>query len=276
MLDLRSRVHAVACLPPGLIVSIGLHTAAVALAIGVPQLWPWALGAVALDQAALTAATLSPRSALLGPNLRRLPARGGTIVLSFDDGPDPEVTPRVLDLLDGYHARASFFCIGMAARANPGLVREIIRRGHSVENHTHRHPYYFALLPPRLLQREIIAAQCVLTELAGTRPRFFRAPMGFRSPLLQPILAGQHLRLVSWTRRAGDGLLRDPAAADARLRRGLGEGDLLLLHDGRAARGPNGEAVVLSVLPRLLQGLAARGLRSVSLAEALPAAQAPG
>ncbi|HUZ63121.1 MAG TPA: polysaccharide deacetylase family protein, partial [Acetobacteraceae bacterium] len=257
-------------LPASLRASIGLHAAAAALAVAVPAAWPWALGGVALNQAVLTGAGMWPRSTLLGPNLRRLPPSGrAEIVLSFDDGPDPEVTPRVLDLLDRHGARASFFCIGARARAHPRLVGEIIRRGHSVENHTDRHPHHFAALPPGRLRREIAAAQATLAGLAGTPPHFFRAPMGLRSPLLQPVLAGQGLRLVSWTRRALDGLRGDPAAAGARLRRGLAAGDVLLLHDGGAARAPDGRAVVLAVLPDLLMALAGRGLRSVTLGDGL-------
>ncbi len=253
-------------------VSIGVHAAAAALAMAVPAAWPWALGGVALNQAVLIAAVLSPRSTLLGPNLWRLPSHGrAEIALTFDDGPDPEVTPRVLDLLDAHGARASFFCIGAGARANPALVREIVRRGHSVENHTYRHPHHFAALPPSGLRQEIAAAQATLAELAGTPPRFFRAPMGLRSPLLQPILAEQGLCLVSWTRRALDGLRGDPVAAAARLRRGLAAGDVLLQHDGRAARTPDGTAVALTVLPGLLAVLAARGLRSVTLGDGLAA-----
>lgn len=257
-------------LPASLRISIGLHAAAAVFVVAVPSAWPWALGSVALNQAVLTGAGMWPRSTLLGPNLRRLPTAGrAEVVLTFDDGPDPEVTPRVLDLLDQYGARASFFCIGARARANPHLVRDIVRRGHTVENHTDRHPYHFAALPPDRLRREIAAAQGTLAGLAGTPPCFFRAPMGLRSPLLQPVLAGQGLRLVSWTRRALDGLRGDPVAAGARLRRGLAAGDVLLLHDGGAARTPDGRAVALAVLPDLLEALAARGLRSVTLRDGL-------
>jgi hypothetical protein len=87
--------------------------------------------------------------------------------------------------------------------------------------------------------------------------------------LLQPVLAGQGLRLVSWTRRALDGVRGDPVAAANRLRRGLAAGDVLLLHDGSAARTPEGQAVVLSVLPGLLEDLANRALRSVTLRQGL-------
>jgi peptidoglycan/xylan/chitin deacetylase (PgdA/CDA1 family) len=253
-------------LPAATRASIGVHAAAAALVLTVPPAWSWALGSVALNHAILTCAGLWPRGSLLGPNLDRLPPTGrNEVALTFDDGPDPEITPRVLDLLDRYGAFASFFCIGNQAEAHPALVRDIVRRGHSVENHTNRHPRRFAAMSSSGMRREITAAQSTLARIAGTQPIFFRAPMGLRSPLLQPVLAGQGLRLVSWTRRALDGLRGDPIAASTRLRRGLAAGDVLLLHDGRAAHAPDGRAVVLNVLPGLLDHLAARGLRSVTL-----------
>jgi peptidoglycan/xylan/chitin deacetylase (PgdA/CDA1 family) len=246
--------------------SIGLHAAAAALVLAVPPAWPWALGSIALNHAALAGAGLWPRGNLLGPNLARLPPTGrNEVALTFDDGPDPETTPAVLDILDRFGAFASFFCIGTRAEAYPALVRDIVRRGHSVENHTNRHPHRFAAMSWSEMRGEVGAAQDTLTRLAETPPVFFRAPMGFRSPLLEPVLARQGLRLVSWTRRALDGLRGDPVAAATRLRRGLAAGDVLLLHDGRAARAPDGRAVVISLLPDLLALLAARGLRSVTL-----------
>jgi peptidoglycan/xylan/chitin deacetylase (PgdA/CDA1 family) len=257
-------------LPIALRASAGIHAAAAILAVTLPPAWPWALGGVALNQAVLTGAGLWPGSTLLGPNLRRLPPTGrGEVALTFDDGPDPEVTPRVLEILSRFGARASFFCIARRAEQYPALVQQIVRCGHAVENHTDRHLNGFAALPLGALRREIAAAQATLGRLAGTSPMFFRAPMGLRSPLLQPVLAGQGLRLVSWTRRALDGVRGDPVAAANRLRRGLAAGDVLLLHDGSAARTPEGQAVVLSVLPGLLEDLANRALRSVTLRQGL-------
>ena len=251
--------------------SIGLHGAALAAVALAPRdrrpdVARWALAAVAANQAVLTAAGLWPRSRLLGPNLTRLPATARGVALSFDDGPDPEVTPRVLDLLDAAGAKASFFCIGQRARAFPDLVREIARRGHGVENHTEHHPRHFAALGRAGMRREILQAQAVLAELAGRPPRWFRAPMGLRSPLLQPVLDGTGLRLASWTRRALDGTRR--CTAEAGLRRlsdGLAAGDLLLLHDGHCARDEAGRPVVLQILPPLLERMRARSLPGVSL-----------
>jgi len=226
------------------------------------------MGAVGANHMLLTAAVLWPKGNLLGPNIVRLPpsaAQRGEISLTFDDGPDPDVTPKVLDLLDAYQAKASFFCIAEKAAALPDLVREIVRRGHSVENHTSRHPYAFAFYGWSRLGREVDSAQTTLAGITGRTPEFFRAPAGFRSPLLDPVLGKRGLRYVSWTRRALDGTQGDPMRALQRLARGLNGGDVLLLHDGSRVRTKDGEPVVLAVLPALLEEMSAIGLKSVSL-----------
>lgn len=254
--------------------SAALHATALAGAALAPELWPWALGAVAANQAAITAGGLLPRSRLLGPNWTRLPdasAARGEVALTFDDGPDPEVTPRVLEILGRRGARASFFCIGERASRHPRLVRGLVEAGHAVENHTLRHRHDFAFLGPRRYRAEIGAAQARLAELAGRAPRFFRAPAGLRNPLLQPALSRLDLQLVSWTRRGFDTRNRDPQAVLGRLLRGLAAGDILLLHDGHAARTARGAPVVLEALPPLLDALEAARLRPVTLAAALEA-----
>jgi peptidoglycan/xylan/chitin deacetylase (PgdA/CDA1 family) len=236
--------------------------AAVAVAIR-PAWWPWSLAAVAATFLLLTAAVFLPRAQLLGLNLVRLPASSAgrnQISLTFDDGPDPQITPRVLDLLDRHRAKASFFCVGEKAAAHPELAKEIVRRGHTVENHSLRHSGAFALYGIFRLRREVEAAQAVLGGVTGRAPRYFRAPAGLRSPLLDPVLARCGLRYVSWTRRGLDGLDRDPARVLRRLTAGLAAGDILLLHDG-----PSSAATVLTVLPGLLAELAQRGLRAVTL-----------
>lgn len=258
--------------PPLLRASVGLHGAAAVAAVAEPGLWPWALGAVAANHAVVTAAGLLPRCDWLGENLRRLPtaatAAGGW-ALTLDDGPDPEVTPTVLDLLDRLGLKASFFCIAARAEREPALVREIMARGHSVQNHTHAHRHDFSLRGPRGFESEILKAQDTLTRLTGQRPTCFRAPAGLRNPFLAPVLHRLGLRLVSWTRRAYDTREGRPDRVGERLLRGFSAGDILLLHDGHAARDPRGQPVLLEVLPRLAQAARSQGLRSMTLPQAL-------
>lgn len=251
--------------------SVAWHLGAGAAAAAVPAAWPWALGAIALNHALLTATGLWPRSTWLGPNMRRLPAAAaarGEVAITLDDGPDPAVTPAVLDLLDAHAARATFFCIAERARAHPALCREIVRRGHCVQNHSRRHSHRFSLLGPGGFVREIGAAQQILADITGQMPRFFRAPAGVRNPLLGPVLQRLDLQLVSWTRRGYDTVQRRPARVLARLARSLAAGDILLLHDGNAARTADAVPLVLTVLPALLRMVAQQGLHTVTLSQA--------
>jgi peptidoglycan/xylan/chitin deacetylase (PgdA/CDA1 family) len=253
---------------PAIRLSIWLHALVILACVGWPDAWRWLLAIVLGNHLLLGIFGMWPRSQLLGGNLVRLPPLGYAkrqVALTFDDGPDPEVTPMVLDLLDRHAAKASFFCIGQRAAAHPEIVREIIRRGHSVENHSYRHPYAFACYPPFALRREIEKTQTVIHALTGSRPAFFRSPAGLRSPLLDPLMTQSNLRYVSWTRRGLDCFSRNPAAILRRLIRRLAAGDVLLLHDGSCARAHNGEPIVLAVLPPLLEHLAQSGLRPVSL-----------
>ena len=258
---------------PGLVkASLACHAGAGALALAQPAWWPWALGAVVLDHAVITGTGLWPRSTWLGANIRRLPAAAAArheIALTIDDGPDPAITPGVLDLLDAHRARATFFCIARHAERHAALCREIVRRGHSVQNHSHRHSNVFSLLGPAAIRRELVQAQDTLAQVTGQRPRYFRAPAGLRNLFLDPVLHGLDLQLVAWTRRGYDTNRRDPAEVLGRLTRGLAAGDILLVHDHHTAVAPSGRPVTLEVLPALLQRFDAAGLRAVTLPEAL-------
>ena len=262
--------------PPALAASVGVHALALTAAVLEPAHAVAALAAVALDHAVLTGAGLWPRSTLLGPNLRRLPAEAAAralVALTFDDGPDPEVTPRVLDQLDAAGARATFFVIGERVLAAPALAREIVARGHALANHSAVHRHHFALLGSAGLEREIDRAQRILADTAGVQAHCFRAPAGLRNALLDPVLHRLNLQLVSWTRRGFDARDGDAARVLARLAGAshpVSSGDILLLHDGHAARTPRGARVVLEVLPRLLAALRGAGLGTTTLTDAVP------
>ncbi|HEY6927986.1 MAG TPA: polysaccharide deacetylase family protein [Steroidobacteraceae bacterium] len=252
--------------------SIALHGAALGAVAIRPHVWPWALGAIAADHLLLTAVGLWPRSMLLGSNWTCLPEVAATrhaVALTIDDGPHPDITPRVLELLDEHGAKATFFCVGEKVRRYPEIARDILERGHAVENHTQRHLHNFSLLGPRGLLEEVGRAQESIAAVTGLVPRFFRAPAGLRNPFLDPVLTRLDLQLASWTRRGFDTVSRDPGAVLEKLTRRLGGGDILLLHDGQPGRHPSGHPIIIEVLPKLLAAVSAAGLHSVTLRAAL-------
>jgi peptidoglycan/xylan/chitin deacetylase (PgdA/CDA1 family) len=253
---------------PALKISAATHAALGLGLIAAPAYWPWALGIFGLNHLILTTAGMLPRSSLLGPNLTRLTAGAISrreIALTIDDGPNPEVTPRVLDQLDAGNAKATFFCIGRYARQHPALCREIIARGHQIENHGDSHSSLFATFGMKRMRADILAAQNTLADITGRMPRFFRATAGLRNPMLDPVLASLDLKLASWTRRPFDTRVGNPEIVLKRLTHQLAAGDILLMHDGHAARTPDGEAVILAALPRLLQTFADTRLTAVTL-----------
>ena len=252
---------------PGIAIwlSVGFHILALLALTVRPQWWPAILIAVALNHVALGLIGLWPRSRLLGANMLRLPdAAAGRkeIALTFDDGPDPDVTPKVLDILDSHQAKASFFVIGDKAAAHPELIREIVKRGHSIENHSLKHSSFFGFFAWTALRKDIGTAQEIVAAITGQAPAFFRSPMGIRNPLLDPVIARLGLRYITWTRRGFDTVTGDPAVVLDRLTRNLSAGDILLLHDRRTRAQ---RAIVIEVLPALLDRIAAAGLKPVSL-----------
>ena len=225
------------------------------------------LGALAINHAALAAAGLWPRSRLLGPNWVTLPRHGGEstrVAITIDDGPDPEVTPQVLSQLAEYRATATFFCVGERVERYPDLAKEIVARGHAIENHSQRHRHNFSLLGPIRMSAEISRAQDSISRVTGIAPLFFRAPAGLRQPL-DPILRGCTGSRVdaAWFRYC-------PSQCRCRL---LGLHDAV---DGTsvalrwyAARAHSGRPVIVEVLPRLLDAVAERNLQPVTLRSAL-------
>ena len=252
--------------------SIALHVLALIVIIAAPMQWRWALGAVLANHGLFMLVGLCPRSHWLGPNWTKLPATAAArneIALTIDDGPDPIVTPQVLDVLDRYSVQATFFCIGDKAAHYPDLCREIVRRGHAIENHTQHHRHYFALMGRSGYRRELQAAQDTLTRITGQRPVFFRAPAGLRNPFLDPVLTQLDLRLATWSLRGFDTQIGDVERVKNKLLRGLRAGAILLLHDGNAARTPDGTPVILEVLPAVLASATAAKLHFITLRQAL-------
>jgi peptidoglycan-N-acetylglucosamine deacetylase len=263
--------------PPLLRASVVLHGAALAMGVVWPAQALWIVAALMLNHALITACGLVPRCAWLGTNHRLLHASATQRrewALTIDDGPDPEVTPLVLDLLARHGVKATFFCIATRAAQHPHVMTRIAAEGHSVQNHSDVHAHHFSLWGFKRMAADIASAQQTLTRLVGTAPVFFRAPAGLRNPFLAPVLHQAGLQLVSWTRRGYDTQQANASRVLDRLLPALAPGAILLIHDGHSARGADGTPVVLRVLPALLAAAAQRQLRAVTLPQGLLAGEA--
>jgi peptidoglycan-N-acetylglucosamine deacetylase len=247
------------------------HVAVLVALLAVPRWWPVLLAILVVDHLAITATGLWPRSTLQGPNVLELPPASlarREIALTFDDGPDPVVTPQVLEILARHGAKATFFCIGERAARHPDLCRAITAAGHDVENHGQRHPHTASLMGMRGWHAEIDAGQRTLASITGRPPKFYRAVAGLRNPFLDPVLHRLGLRLATWTARGFDTRCRDPRKVVQRLLARTRPGAILLLHDGHTARTPQGVPVSVDALPDLLRELRERQLHPVTLSQA--------
>jgi peptidoglycan-N-acetylglucosamine deacetylase len=181
-------------------------------------------------------ATLRPSCAWWGPVIthQKVSAEQPNVWLTLDDGPDPEHTPAILDVLDQFQAKAGFFLIGEKVRRWPHLAQEIKKRGHLIGHHTQTHPaYHFWRLGPAALRAELDLALTTFEEVLGERPTLFRAPAGMHNLFLHPLLAERQLTLVGWSKRGLDGRDTDLDRIVHRVTNNAQAGDILLLHEGR-------------------------------------------
>jgi peptidoglycan/xylan/chitin deacetylase (PgdA/CDA1 family) len=219
--------------------------------------WHVGLPLLLLSHAVVVWGTFRPRSALFAPVLWRLPTQERVAWITIDDGPSDD-TLAMLDLLDARGIRATFFVVADRARARPELVREMLRRGHSIGNHSAAHPAgWFWALGPKRMSREIEGAQAALTEIAGVAPRWFRAVVGMSNPFVAAPLARLGLTRVAWSARGYDAVEGDPAVVARRILRTLAPGAIVLLHEGSPHRRN------LEIVARVLDDSAARGYRTV-------------
>jgi peptidoglycan/xylan/chitin deacetylase (PgdA/CDA1 family) len=225
--------------------------------------WPF-LAAWGVAQAAVTGEILRPGSATFAPNVCRAEGEARRIALTFDDGPRDGETQPLLDRLEAAGARASFFVVGVRARANASLIRRVHDAGHTIGNHTLSHPLHWSVLTRRRAKEEVAGAQAILGEITGFAPEWFRPPMGHKHLHLAEILEAQGLKQVTWSIRSFDTLVRDAGRVLRRVLPRAGGGDILLFHEGLAAARP-GEALSLDLIDPLIAGVRAKGLDPVSL-----------
>jgi peptidoglycan-N-acetylglucosamine deacetylase len=240
---------------------------------------PWLIGAptaATLAGAAIAFSAAHPRSQLFGSTVCRT-ASPRLLAITFDDGPNPAITPTLLDLLDRYQAKATFFVIGRFVRECGGLSKEIAARGHLLANHTQNHPNLF-WMSRKAVRDELDRCQGALQEATGSQARYFRPPFGFRNPWVVGVARELGMQTVMWTLLPGDWRTRSterlagrmqPIARHAQSGRAQGAGDVLCLHDG-AHRALGGDrTATLGALEYWLPRWRDLGLKFVTISEAV-------
>lgn len=237
----------------------------------IPITWVgWLVAAALLALTALLLDAFYPRVSFFVDSLWRIPQEPGqkTIALTFDDGPVQPYTGQILDILDKYRIKASFFCIGENVRQHPELAQEIVRRGHTLGNHTQNH-LNLLLANSERITAELSEAQETIRRRCGFEPRFFRCPKGYKSPLLARILRRHRLELVAYGYPIWD--VQNPPATKLvdRVLKRAAAGDIVVMHDGYAPGKSGRRDSLVAALPGIIEGLLAREITPVSLDQAI-------
>lgn len=249
--------------------AVAIAAAATAIWLA-PRGWPaWIVSAIALATVGFFAyAIAAPSSQFFARVVHRLAHGDRAVALTFDDGPDPVVTPRILDILQAHGAQATFFVVGERAARHPELIRRMRDDGHSVGTHTQHHRLRFHFSGPAYIRAEIHAAVDVVGGILARRPTLFRPPQGLRTPLFSS--AWRTLRgfaCVTWSVRGLDSLPTTASAIVRRIENRLEPGAIIALHDGTGFGGGSDREPTITALPTLLAACRRRGLRCVALAE---------
>jgi peptidoglycan/xylan/chitin deacetylase (PgdA/CDA1 family) len=222
-----------------------------------------------------------PASKIFGPAITHTNSPR-KLAITFDDGPNPAMTPKLLDLLDRHKARATFFVIGKYARQHPELLRETVARGHVIGNHTDSHPNLFWSSPAQTRDELRRCHDAIATALQAP-PKFFRPPFGWRNPWLATAARDLHLQVVTWTLLPGDWraaddqwLVRRMDSITSRAKSAANptssspsRGDILCLHDG-GHRAQNADRTrTLAALDHCLPRWRDLGLEFVTMNEAV-------
>lgn len=240
---------------------------------------PWLIGvpaAATLAGAATAFGAVYPRSQMFGETICRT-ASPNNLAITFDDGPNPAITPKLLDLLDRYDAKATFFVIGRFVRDCPALTRDIATRGHLLANHTQTHPNLF-WMAPGAVRGELRSCQEALRDATSSDAKYFRPPYGFRNPWVVRTARELGMQTVMWTLIPGDWRAKSaewlvqrmkPIAEHAHGQEVDGSGDVLCLHDG-AHRALGGDrSHTLGALEYWLPRWRDAGLKFVTISEAV-------
>jgi peptidoglycan/xylan/chitin deacetylase (PgdA/CDA1 family) len=224
----------------------------------VPQWWPWIVGLHLAVQFLVIYPTVRPNCDWFGDVVKTFHTDRNEVWLTIDDGPDPQSTPQILELLARYKARATFFVVGDRVRAYPALTRSIVERGHTLGNHTASHPSAsFWASTTKTAAREIDGGAAAIRQAAGIQPVQFRAPVGLANYFVHRFVAMRGMQTIGWSARGYDTIKRDREKIVENIFRNLRPGVIILLHERSRHRETSLDSP--SVLESVLERLTAQG-----------------
>jgi peptidoglycan-N-acetylglucosamine deacetylase len=217
----------------------------------------------------LTDGIFRPSSSVLYPTISHGPRDRPHVALTFDDGPDPEVTPAILDTLSGAGARATFFVIGRHLEKHREVAARALREGHELGNHSWMHSYFQNFYRTGRQHRDIDRSTRLLQELSGSAAQpLYRSPVGLKSPALARVAHARKITVVAWSLHSRDTFTRDADATAALVLSRIAPGDIVLMHDGHERDGRH-RGIAAKALPQILRGLRERGLSCITVSELL-------
>jgi peptidoglycan/xylan/chitin deacetylase (PgdA/CDA1 family) len=205
-------------------------------------------------------------SRVFGRVLGKLPSDGRTASLTFDDGPNPEATPRILDALGEHGVKGTFFILGAHAERWPDIVRRVLNEGHQIGNHGYFHRKLH-LKSPVYVKRDISLGKRAIERAGGNAPRFFRAPHGFRSPWVNAIARSLGQRTIGWSLGVWDSDRPGVNTIVERTVEGTKAGSIILLHDGDGYNMHADRSQTAAAVPQIITSLRERGFEFVTLPE---------
>jgi len=189
------------------------------------------------------------------------PEHGDRVSLTFDDGPHPEYTPKVLDVLDSFQAKATFFLIGREMAKYPELVLNILERGHSIGNHSHSHDEHIGFFSKPEMREEILWTNQVAKKVCGKELKIYRPPFGVTNPNIASAIRETGMITLGWSIRSLDTTKRSTDEIIKHVKSRMAPGAIILLHDNRVG--------APYIVEQLLLFLTKQGLRSVTADEIL-------
>jgi peptidoglycan/xylan/chitin deacetylase (PgdA/CDA1 family) len=212
---------------------------------------------------------LRPSSATLYPTVSHGRRDSNKVALTFDDGPDPQITPRILDILGEHGARASFFVIGRHLERSPEVARRAIAEAHELGNHSWEHSYLQNFFGRRRHQFDMDRNEALIQRLSGTDTQsLYRPPVGLKSPEFARAAHARSLTVVAWSLHSRDTIDPDEKRVARRILSRIRGGDIVLMHDGHQTAGVHRNSA-LRALPLVLAGLRERGMQPVTVSDLL-------